>query len=199
MNQTIDYYNRNATTYFLSTKEANMQHLYALFLKYIPQCGKILDLGCGSGRDTKYFLEKGYDVVAIDGSIEMVKISSKYTGKETLHMTFKEINFTEEFDGIWACASLLHVARSEIDEVLYKIYRALKPNGVFYASFKYGNKEIIKEDGRFFNYYDEVSFNNLIKNHPYFTLLETVITNDVRSGRENELWFNAILEKSSSL
>lgn len=195
MNQTIDYYNRNATTYFLSTKDANMQHLYALFLKYIPQGGKILDLGCGSGRDTKYFLEKGYDVVAIDGSIEMVKLSSEYTGKKTLHMTFKEINFTEEFDGIWACASLLHVARTEIDEVLCKIHKALKTGGILYASFKYGNKESTSEDGRFFNYYDNNSFAELIKKHPYFRLLETLITNDVRQGRENEKWFNVIVQK----
>ncbi|MCM8899802.1 methyltransferase domain-containing protein [Caldicoprobacter algeriensis] len=195
MNQTIDYYNRNAITYFLNTKDANMQHLYALFLKYIPQGGKILDLGCGSGRDTKYFLEKGYDVLAVDGSIEMVKISSKYTGKETLHMTFEEINFIEEFDGIWACASLLHVSRSEIDDILGKIYNALKKGGILYASFKYGNKENTAEDGRLFNYYDCNSFVDLIERHPYFRLLEMLITNDVRKGRENEKWLNVIVQK----
>ena len=86
-------------------------------MKYLPLGAKILDLGCGSGRDTKYFLQKGYDVVAVDGSIEMVKLSTEFTGKQTLHLTFDEINFNEEFDGVWACASLLHVPRNKIDSI----------------------------------------------------------------------------------
>ncbi|WP_237738267.1 MULTISPECIES: class I SAM-dependent methyltransferase [unclassified Caldicellulosiruptor] len=88
MDQTIKYYDENAIEFFMNTKDANMENLCKLFLKYIPEGGKILDLGCGSGRDTKYFLEKGYDVVAVDGSIEMVKLSTEYTGKRTLYMIF---------------------------------------------------------------------------------------------------------------
>lgn len=195
MDQTIKYYDDNAIDFFMNTKDANMENLYKLFLKYIPEGGKILDLGCGSGRDTKYFLGKGYDVVAVDGSIEMVKLSTEYTGKKTLHMTFQEIDFDEEFDGIWACASLLHVRRDEISSILYKIHRALKPNGVLYASFKYGDKEEYRDDGRFFNYYDEKSFSELIKKLGYFDILEILITNDVRKGKENEKWLNVILKK----
>lgn len=198
MDQTIKYYDDNAIVFFINTKDANMENLYKLFLKYIPQGGKILDLGCGSGRDTKHFLEKGYDVVAVDGSIEMVKLSTEYTGKKTLHMTFQEIDFEEEFDGIWACASLLHVRRDEISSILYKIYRALKPNGVFYASFKYGDKEEYRDDGRFFNYYDEKSFSELIKKLGYFDILEILITNDVRKGKENEKWLNVIVKKKTA-
>ncbi|ADQ41932.1 Methyltransferase type 11 [Caldicellulosiruptor acetigenus I77R1B] len=198
MDQTIKYYDDNAIEFFMNTKDANMENLYKLFLKYIPEGGKILDLGCGSGRDTKYFLGKGYDVVAVDGSIEMVKLSSEYTGKKTLHMTFQEIDFEEEFDGIWACASLLHVRRDEISSILYKIYRALKPNGVLYVSFKYGDKEEYRYDGRFFNYYDEKSFSELIKKLGYFDILEILITNDVRKDRENEKWLNVIVKKKTA-
>ncbi|WAM36269.1 class I SAM-dependent methyltransferase [Caldicellulosiruptor acetigenus] len=198
MDQTIKYYDDNAIDFFMNTKDANMENLYKLFLKYIPEGGKILDLGCGSGRDTKYFLGKGYDVVAVDGSIEMVKLSSEYTGKKTLHMTFQEIDFKEEFDGIWACASLLHVRRDEISSILYKIYRALKPNGVLYSSFKYGDKEEYRDDGRFFNYYDEKSFSELIKKLGYFDILEILITNDVRKGKENEKWLNVIVKKKTA-
>lgn len=198
MDQTIKYYDDNAIEFFMNTKDANMENLYKLFLKYIPEGGKILDLGCGSGRDTKYFLGKGYDVVAVDGSIEMVKLSSEYTGKKTLHMTFQEIDFEEEFDGIWACASLLHVRRDEISSILYKIYRALKPNGVLYSSFKYGDKEEYRDDGRFFNYYDEKSFSELIKKLGYFDILEILITNDVRKGKENEKWLNVIVKKKTA-
>jgi SAM-dependent methyltransferase len=198
MDQTIKYYDDNAIEFFINTKDANMENLYKLFLKYIPKGGKILDLGCGSGRDTKYFLGKGYDVVAVDGSIEMVKLSTEYTGKKTLHMTFQEIDFEEEFDGIWACASLLHVRRDEISSILYKIYHALKPNGVLYSSFKYGDKEEYRDDGRFFNYYDEKSFSELIKKLGYFDILEILITNDVRKGKENEKWLNVIVKKKTA-
>ncbi|AEM74824.1 LOW QUALITY PROTEIN: Methyltransferase type 11 [Caldicellulosiruptor acetigenus 6A] len=198
MDQTIKYYDDNAIEFFINIKDANMENLYKLFLKYIPEGGKILDLGCGSGRDTRYFLGKGYDVVAVDGSIEMVKLSTEYTGKKTLHMTFQEIDFEEEFDDIWACASLLHVRRDKISSILYKIYRALKLNGVLYSSFKYGDKEEYRCDGRFFNYYDEKSFNELIKKLGYFDILEILITNDVRKDRENEKWLNVIVKKKTA-
>ncbi|ABS61253.1 class I SAM-dependent methyltransferase [Fervidobacterium nodosum] len=195
MDRTLDYYNKNAKKFFEDTINVDMSFLYQMFLKYIPARGKILDLGSGSGRDTKYFLERGFSVVATDASPEMVKISTEYTGIQTLHMSFDELNFVEEFDGVWACASLLHVKRSEIDDILYKIRRALKPNGILYASFKYGNKEEYREDGRYFNYYDEDAFSELLKNHPYFKLLETAITTDVRKDRANEKWLNVILKR----
>ncbi len=194
MDPTIKYYDENAITFFENTKDADMKRVYELFLKYLPLGAKILDLGCGSGRDTKYFLQKGYDVVAVDGSIEMVKLSTEFTGKQTLHLTFDEINFNEEFDGVWACASLLHVPRNKIDSIFKKIYLALKKSGVFYSSYKYGNKEEIR-NGRFFNNYDKKSFNELLKNHPYFSILEMKITFDVRKGRENEKWLNVVLRK----
>ena len=192
MDPTIKYYDENAITFFENTKDADMKRVYELFLKYLPLGAKILDLGCGSGRDTKYFLQKGYDVVAVDGSIEMVKLSTEFTGKQTLHLTFDEINANEEFDGVW-CSLLLH-ARNKIDSIFKKIYLALKKSGVFYSSYKYGNKEEIR-NGRFFNNYDKKSFNELLKNHPYFSILEMKITFDVRKGRENEKWLNVVLRK----
>jgi len=100
MDPTIKYYDENALAFFESTKDADMKGIYELFLKYLPPRAKILDLGCGSGRDTKYFLQAGYDVVAVDGSIEMVKLSTEFTGRQTLHLTFDELNFNEEFEGV---------------------------------------------------------------------------------------------------
>lgn len=194
MNQTIKYYDENAKDFFENTKNADMTELYNFFLKYIKDGTKLLDLGCGSGRDTKYFLDKGYDVVAIDASSEMVRLSSQLTGKRTLHMTFEDLNFENEFDGIWACASLLHVSREKIDDVLNKIARALKDNGVLFASFKLGDKEEFR-NGRFFNFYNDASFSELISNHKYFKIEETLITSDVREGRAEEKWFSVILRK----
>lgn len=110
-------------------------------------------------------------------------------------MSFDEIDFHEEFDGVWACASLLHVPRNRIDSIFKKVYIALKKGGVFYSSYKYGNREEI-ENGRFFNNYDEPLFKELLKKHPYFVLMEMKVTNDVRIGRENEKWLNVVLRKT---
>lgn len=164
-------------------------------MKHLSPGAKILDLGCGSGRDTKCFLQKGYEVVAMDGSIKMVKLSTEFTGRQTLYLSFDEIDFHEEFDGVWACASLLHVPRNRIDSIFKKVYIALKKGGVFYSSYKYGNREEIK-NGRFFNNYDEPLFKELLKKHPYFVLMEMKVTNDVRIGRENEKWLNVVLRKT---
>ncbi|WP_027308516.1 bifunctional 2-polyprenyl-6-hydroxyphenol methylase/3-demethylubiquinol 3-O-methyltransferase UbiG [Caloramator sp. ALD01] len=194
MNETIEYYNKNALDFYINTKDVDMQKLYDFFLKYLEKGAKILDLGCGSGRDAKHFLDNGYDVVALDASIEMVRLSSELTGRKTVHKTFNELDYENEFDAIWACASLLHVSRKEIDDILYKISRALKPNGILFASFKYGDKEEFR-NGRFFNFYEEKSFRELINNHQYFEIVETLITKDVRQGREDEIWFSVILRK----
>jgi len=194
VDQTIKYYDENAVVFFENTKDADMKGIYKLFLKYLRPGAKILDLGCGSGRDTKYFLQEGYEVLAVDGSIELVKLSTRFTGKQTMHLTFDELNFYEEFDGVWACASLLHVPRNRIDFIVNKIYYALKKGGVFYSSYKYGNQEEVK-NGRFFNNYDELSFNELLKKHHYFVPLEMKVTCDVRMGKENEKWLNVVLKK----
>ncbi|MDO6355149.1 methyltransferase domain-containing protein [Caloramator sp. CAR-1] len=194
MNDTINYYNENAIDFYNNTKDANMAELYEKFLTFLPKGAKILDLGCGSGRDTKFFLENGYECVAADASIEMVKLSSELTGKKTLHLRFDEIDFDEEFDGVWACASLLHARRSEMDDIFKRIYKALRKDGIFYSSFKYGDKEEFR-NGRFFNFYDEKSFNELLKRNGYFELLEMFITTDVREGRQDEKWLNVLVRK----
>lgn len=195
MDPTIKYYDDNAVSFFENTKDADMKGIYEFFLKHLSPGAKILDLGCGSGRDTKCFLQKGYEVVAMDGSIKMVKLSTEFTGRQTLYLSFDEIDFHEEFDGVWACASLLHVPRNRIDSIFKKVYIALKKGGVFYSSYKYGNREEIK-NGRFFNNYDEPLFKELLKKHPYFVLMEMKVTHDVRIGRENEKWLNVVLRKT---
>lgn len=191
---TIDYYNQNAEKYVDETLGANMGELYEPFLFLLPSGGKILDAGCGSGRDSRYFINKGYEVVAFDGSSELVKLSSEILGQEVLHLTFDEIDFREEFDGIWACASLVHVQKKEIDGVIGKLNKGLKKGGTFYLSFKYGEKEEIRK-GRFFSDYTETSFNTLIGNNPTLETLKTWVSRDVRPGRKNDKWLNVILRK----
>lgn len=197
MNTTIDYYNNNAEEFCENTVNADVSNLYTLFEKYLNSNTSILDCGCGSGRDSKYFLEKGYKVTALDGSIELCKKAKELTGLDVLCMYFQDIDFTNEFDGVWACSSLLHVSRSDLVTVFKKLYNSLKNGGVLYASFKYGDFEGDR-NGRFFTDMNEELFNEILEQVKGFTVKEQYITSDVRPGRENEKWFNIIIKKAGN-
>jgi SAM-dependent methyltransferase len=150
LNDTVTYYDRNAERFVRETANVDMSSAYAPFLAYIPRSGRILDAGCGSGRDSLYFLQKEYEVVAFDASAEMCRLASELIGQTVYQKSFEDIDWISEFDGIWACASLLHLRRNSIDSVLYKLRRALKPNGVMFVSFKLRDEEW-EEGGRFFS------------------------------------------------
>lgn len=190
----IKYYDENALEFFNNTAYTDMKELYDKFLKYLNKEAHILDAGCGSGRDTKYFLDMGFNVTAIDASREMVKLSSNFTGKKTLKMSFEEMDFKNEFDAIWACASLLHVPKTHINEVLKRFYDALKDNGIVFASFKYGEGQEVR-GGRLFNNYNENTLKELIDDVPIFKILEIWKTEDVREERKNEYWISIIVKK----
>jgi len=188
---TTEYYNRNARAYYDQTVNLDMSDRYSPFLKLIPKNGKILDAGCGSGRDSLFFKQQGYSVVSFDISKELVNFASRLIGRDVLHMSFNDLDFEDEFHGIWACASLLHIPQSEIDDVINKLSRALKINGVLYASFKHGNNER-KNGDRMFNDYNEEKLNLLINRHENLKIENLWLTEDVRSDRKNEFWMNVL-------
>lgn len=190
----IDFYNKNANEFFDSTVNADMSYLYNIFEKQLEKKGEILDLGCGSGRDSKYFLNKGYAVVAIDLSEKLAEKASKYIGQNVIVKDMREIDYKDRFIGIWACASFLHLTESDILKTLEKAYLALKDEGIIYLSFKYG-EENYKKNGRDFTCFTEKKFFNLIKQLK-FKEENVFITKDVRKDRENEKWLNIILKKS---
>ena len=154
MDKTITYYNEKTEEFISGTIDVDFTYIQNIFLSYLPVGAKILDFGCGSGRDTKYFLEHGYDVDAIDGSEELCKRASEYTGIPVRHMYFQELSEVETYDGIWACASILHLKKEEIAPVLEKMITATKPGGILYVSFKYGDFEG-EINGRYFTYMTE--------------------------------------------
>lgn len=161
MDSTIEYYNKNAKKFIESTINIDMSHLYGEFEKNIPSGGKILDLGCGSGRDSKYFLKKGYQVTAVDASETICKATSEYLGIDVLNMNIGNLCITDMFDGIWACASLLHIKKSDMKRVLGDLLRVLNPQGVLYASWKYGEGERT-ENGKYYSDYDENQIRDLL-------------------------------------
>ena len=155
----------------------------------------ILDFGCGSGRDSKYFLEKGYRVDAVDGSEEICKITREYVKIEVKKMLFSELSFVNKYEGIWACSSILHLSKDELQDVLYKMMRALKKEGYIYTSFKYGEYEGYREE-RYYTDFTENSFAAFIKDFSEIKIVEYWISKDVRPGRSEEKWLNLILQKS---
>lgn len=193
MNQTLSYYNEHGEEYCAATAGADMSLCRDKFMTCLPEGAYILDAGCGSGRDSKVFMDNGFAVTAMDASEKMCEEAEKLLGQNVLQLSFEEMNFHNEFDGIWACASLLHVAKSEINMVMKNLRTALKPNGILYASFKYGTEERIAQ-GRLFNDYDEGSLITLLENNG-FTVCDIFITEDVRKMRQGENWVNAIAKK----
>ena len=195
-NKTLDFYNKNAENFVSGTVSVDFKHTQDKFLNRLKPNGYILDFGCGSGRDTKYFLEKGFKVDAVDGSEELCKKASKITGIEVRHMLFQELNEVSKYDGIWACSSILHLPKSELKVVLRKMLIALKDHGVIYTSFKYGDFEGMR-NGRHFTDFTLEALQEFIKENSAAAIEESWITGDVRPGRGEEKWLNLLLRKTS--
>lgn len=187
---TTEYYNKNSLEFIEGTINVDTGILRDRFLKYIPSGGKILDLGCGSGRDTKCFLEAGYQVTAIDASQELCLKATEYTGINVRCTRFEELNDVKEYDGVFACASLLHVQEGDLPDIMTKINKALKQQGVLYASFKYGDFAG-ERDGRYFHDMNEVSVEELFITVSGFRIEEVWQSHDVRRDKE-VYWINVI-------
>jgi len=187
------YYENNAQDFYDSTIAVNMQSLYRQFLPLIPAGGSILDAGCGAGRDSKAFLELGFDVEAFDASEKLALLASELTGIKVAVDLFQTFESKKQFDAIWACASLLHVSLLDLPAVFASLSNILKTDGLFYCSFKYGEGEVAR-NGRVFTNLNECGFASLIKGLPLRTKAQW-ITADLREGRESEQWLNVILQK----
>ncbi|MBQ9762820.1 MAG: class I SAM-dependent methyltransferase [Phascolarctobacterium sp.] len=192
---TLDYYNQKTEEFIDATVNVDFSQTQDRFLKLLPSVAHILDFGCGSGRDTKYFLDKGFKVTATDGSEELCKFASEFTGIKVKQLFFQELSEIETYDGIWACSSILHLNYSALEEVMKKMVRAVKNGGIIYTSFKYGKFEG-ERNGRYFTDMDEEKFNVFMKQFPELKLEELWVTGDVRPGRGAEKWLNLILRKS---
>ncbi len=194
MSTTLNYYNQNAARFCQNTISVEFTATQRRFLSYLSSAAHILDFGCGSGRDTKAFLDQGYQVEAIDGSEELCKLASRYTGIQVRHMLFQELSAVSEYDGIWACSSILHLTRDELPDVMRKMVTALKPGGIIYTSFKYGTFSG-ERSGRYFTDMTEEVFADFMSRMERLQIEEEWVTSDARPGREEEKWLNLILRK----
>lgn len=193
---TLEYYNKNAQLYCEQTLVGNLQENYEKFLSRLPSSAYILDFGCGSGRDSKYFINNGYKVKAIDGSIEMCKLARKYIAQEVTCMQFDELEDINTYDGIWACSSILHIEKEKLSDVLLKMINALKTNGIIYTSFKIGTGYEIKE-GKYYNYLTkeemELILDKISKNVKIIDYFETLPS--TKREAKNTIWGNFIIKK----
>jgi SAM-dependent methyltransferase len=192
---TLTYYEEHAEEYCESTINLNLHELYKPFLRELNAGAHILDAGCGSGRDTKEFIKRGYRVTAIDGSPKLARLATAFTGQSCRVLSFDKMDFHEEFDGIWACASLLHVPKQEMQGLLPRFIQALKPGGILCVTLKEGDGEGIANDGRLFSYYTAASFRSLLVNFPDISELTFQRSEGRRSHHHSGPWLLFVLKR----
>ena len=148
MNATISYYNNNAKEYCASTVDADMMEAYGKFRKYVPDGGSIVDMGCGSGRDVLAFKNMGYQVTGLDASEELAKLAAGYTDEPVITADMSSWKAESSFDGMWCCASLLHLKDEEVSQFFSNIRNNLKSGGALYISVKSGIETGTDVNGR---------------------------------------------------
>lgn len=193
---TINFYDNNAEEYSKWMENVNFRKIQDRFLVQLAPGASILDFGCGSGRDAKYFLKNGFRVTATDGSREMCRIASANTGLSVQQMMFEDLDADDQYDAIWACASIMHLPSGELADVLGKMSRAIHKDGLIYTSFKYGSFEG-EQKGRYYTDMTVGHFRKLIANVPDLKIREAWTTEDARPDHANHLWLNLILAKQS--
>lgn len=196
MDQSLAYYNENAKDFFDRTAYADITSAYHKFLPLLPEGGHILDFGCGSGRDARYFKNQGFKVTATDGSKELVEIASKHIGQDVLLMPFQELDYKDKFHAVWANAALIHVPYENLTDILLKIHASLKENGIFFASFKYGNEQRTGGERVFYDM-DEKTIAPYL--HGLFSPIEIGREKDLRSSiapSPANAWLHILCRKS---
>ncbi len=196
LDRTMSYYEIHARTYAEKTLSVDMGKIYQKFLKNVPCHGTILDAGSGSGRDTLKFLDQGYRVEAFDASPKLAALSTQVTGVPTRVLRFHELDITCRYDGIWACASLLHLKRDELVDAFERLQRALKPNGALYASFKAGTEERVAFDGRWFTNMNEERIKKTIEEIAQLSIMDMWLTPGEGVFYRQGDWFNLLLRKA---
>lgn len=188
------HYSTHAQAYFDTTHAVDMSPLYQRLLPHVPKGGRILDAGCGSGRDTLAFASMGFEVEAFDASPELAALAATHTGLNVHVMRFDQVAWQARFDAIWACASLLHVPAEDQPDCLSALLRALKPGGVLYASYKLGDTDHVDALHRPFTNASEVRFAGWLGAEQQAWVVDHWITGDLRANMQ-QAWFNVLVQR----
>ncbi|WP_372654212.1 class I SAM-dependent methyltransferase [Halobacteriovorax sp.] len=186
----MDYYNTNANSFIENTLNLDLSDLYEKFTEHLKDNSKILDIGCGPGRDLKFFKNSGHNAIGVEPCRELAEFARNYSNCTVLRCSIQEFDDIDVYDAVWACASLLHLNTKELKETFLIIKNLLKSEGTFYCSFKYGEFEG-ERSGRFFNDQTLSSLEDLLPSD--LKILESWITDDVRESSD-EKWINILLK-----
>lgn len=192
--RTITYYNESKRTSSKATYALSFNEIQDRFVELLPKDGTMLDFGCGSGRDTIYFANKGLRVTPVDGSRILCDIATRNTGIKAKRMMFQELQDVDKYNGVWAGCSVMHLPYEDLVDVLTKVHRSLKKNGILYISFKYGLFEGVR-NGRHFTDMDESKFGKLLAKVNGFEIDEMSVTPDIRPDRHKQQWMNVFLRR----
>jgi mutator protein MutT len=188
------YYDAHVDDYIKKTKHLEMTSQWREFTSLLPNGGHLLDIGCGSGRDSRYFLDKGYQVTAIDPSPRLAAAAEKYLGQPVAVLSAQRIEDENRYDGVWACASLIHVPRLLLPESLKKIVTALKTTGILYISFKIAAKGDRKENDCYINSISQQELITLLKKLPSLLVHKWWLTTSAVPESDDE-WLNILCRK----
>lgn len=193
---TKKYYVQNALTYAKRNLQIPTKELYVAFSAFLQPSARVLDIGCGAGRDLKELSQRGFCVLGVDYSTRLAKIARAYSKQDVIVADIRSLNLLEgEFDGIWAVASLFHIPRSEISQVLRQLYRFLRSGGVLLTSMQEGEGHEIAQDGRHFELYLPKEWETLLRTIGFKILQCQEGTRRDETGRGEIIWFVTISRK----
>jgi SAM-dependent methyltransferase len=195
VSDSVGWYEANAQLFFDRSVGAAVLTQQRRFADLLPAGGRVLDAGCGAGRDAKIFREWGFVVTATEAAPALAALARAHAGVDVQVMTFDQMDWTEAFDGIWACASLLHAPRRDLPDTLRRLRRALVPGGAWFMSFKYGVEDR-ESGGRWFTDLDEPGAEALLAEAGGLELIELAVTHDVRSERSHERWLSVVCRRT---
>jgi len=194
--ETLLFYENNANFYASQSASIDLTSLYERFLPLVPKGGRILDVGCGGGRDLRAFSSRGFECVGLDPSSQLARIAHNHSGCEVIIGRVEELDISKSFDAVWACASLLHIPTRLLPVALRRIRKALKSSGIFFISLQEGEGEIVAADGRFFSRYSAAELQALVTASG-FAILSEWITDDALQSRKGISWINILARRSS--